>query len=217
MKTLSCEKTRSRLVAALFVLAVACIALAGVGAASAYFTTYCQAKGGYTLELGDTTTVKEEFANWTKSVTVTSDAASDEAVYVRVKAYGPSEYPIQYGEPDGAANWKLAADGYYYYGGLLEPGATTTALNLRIEGVPTSSAGAGAGSGASGAGAGAAGPQPGDAFNVVVVYETTPAQYLPSGAAKQAEDADWSVKLETGQADAGRAADADATSEGGER
>lgn len=200
MKTLSCEKTRSRLVVALFAVAVACIALAGVGAASAYFTTYCQAKGGYTLELGDTTTVKENFANWTKSVTVQSDAASDEPVYVRVTAYGPSKYPIDYGEPNGATNWSQAADGYYYYkgnGGILNPGDTTPQLDLMIRRVPTSELGTGET------------PQPGDAFNVVVVYETTPVQYKSDGTTVDPELADWSVKLETGNA-------GDA-SEGGER
>ncbi|WP_165056578.1 MULTISPECIES: hypothetical protein [unclassified Adlercreutzia] len=202
---LSCERTCAQAggkarfagVAALFAVAVVCIAVAGVGAASAYFTTYCQAKGGYTLELGDTTTVEENFANWTKSVTIQSDAASDEAVYVRVRAYGPSEYPITYSEPGGAANWSLAADGYYYYRGTLDPGATTPVLDLRINDVPVSGADA------------APAPQPGDAFNVVVIYETTPVQYQPDGATVEPEAADWSVKLETGNA-------GDA-SEGGER
>ncbi|WP_165171061.1 hypothetical protein [Adlercreutzia sp. ZJ242] len=193
----ACGKARFAGVAALFVVAVMCIAVAGVGAASAYFTTYCQAKGGYTLELGDTTTVKESFANWTKSVTVQSDAASDEAVYVRVKAYGPEKYPITYSEPGGATNWSLAADGYYYYNGILDPGTATSALNLMIRDVLPSDAGAGVA------------PQPGDAFNVVVIYETTPAQYQPDGTAVEPERADWSVKLETGSAP-------DA-SEGGER
>lgn len=210
MKTLWCEGTRaqtfekahaclhSRLVAVLFVAAVACIALAGVGAASAYFTTYCQAKGGYTLELGDTTTVNEEFANWTKSVTVQSDAASDEPVYVRVIAYGPEKYPIEYSEPNGATNWSQAADGYYYYkgnSGILNPGDTTPQLDLMIRQVPSSEVSTGVA------------PQPGDEFNVVVIYETTPVQYKSDGTVVDPESADWSVKLETGTAGA----------EGGER
>lgn len=192
-----CERGRTAWVAALFAVAVACIAVAGIGAASAYFTTYCQAKGGYTLQLGDTTTVQEQFESWTKSVSITSDAASDEAVYVRVAAYGPRDYPIDYSEPDGATNWSQAADGYYYYNGVLQPGATTPVLDLKITDVP--------GSGTDTADA----PQLGDAFNVVVVYETTPVQYSPDGTPVAPEAADWSVKLDTGNAQDAR--------EGGER
>lgn len=199
MKTLSCDKTHAQAygkvrpvwVAALFALAVVCIAFAGVGAASAYFTTYCQAKGGYTLELGDTTTITEDFVNWTKSVTIQSDAASDEPVYVRVVAYGPSKYPIEYSEPGGATNWSQAADGYYYYkgnSGILNPGETTPQLDLMIRNVPTSDPSTGAA------------PQSGDEFNVVVVYETTPVQYKADGTVVDPEAADWSVKLETGKA-----------------
>lgn len=199
MKLLSCKETNAQAsgkacpiwVAVLFTIAVACIALAGVGAASAYFTTYCQAKGGYTLQLGDTTTVKEDFANWTKSVTVQSDAASEEPVYVRVMAYGPEKYPIEYGEPGGATNWSQAADGYYYYtgnGGILNPGETTPQLDLMIRRVPSTDPSTGVA------------PQLGDGFNVVVVYETTPVQYKSDGTAVDPEAADWSVKLETGNA-----------------
>ncbi|WP_165043925.1 hypothetical protein [Adlercreutzia sp. ZJ138] len=191
------SKAHNTWVAALFALAVVCIAVAGIGAASAYFTTYCQAKGGYTLELGDETTVNETFANWTKSVAITSDAASSEPVYVRVAAYGPSDYAIDYSEPGGATNWSQAADGYYYYNGVLDPGATTPVLDLMIRNVPKTDSATGEA------------PQLGDAFSVVVVYETTPVQYQSSGEQVAPESADWSVKLETGNADE--------ASEGGDR
>ncbi|WP_165247991.1 hypothetical protein [Adlercreutzia sp. ZJ141] len=195
------SKAHNTWASALFALAVVCIAVAGIGAASAYFTTYCQAKGGYTLELGDDTTVEETFANWTKTVTIKSDAASSEPVYVRVAAYGPSDYAIEYSEPGGATNWSQAGDGYYYYKGnkgVLDPGATTPPLDLIIRDVPVSDSTTGEA------------PQLGDAFNVVVVYETTPVQYQADGTAVvEPEAADWSVKLESGNADD--------VSEGGDR
>ena len=41
-----------------------------VGSAMAYFTTYAEAEGGYTVSIGSTTKTKEEFSNWTKHVQV---------------------------------------------------------------------------------------------------------------------------------------------------
>ena len=62
-------KKKSSLLAAL-VLTV--ILTAGIGKAWAYFTTYAEAAGGYTIELGERTQVREEFREWTKHVVITS-------------------------------------------------------------------------------------------------------------------------------------------------
>ena len=55
------KKTRVLLVTAAAVLALA----AGAQSALAYFTTYATAKGGVTVHLGETTSIEEQFANWT--------------------------------------------------------------------------------------------------------------------------------------------------------
>ena len=69
-------------------LAAAALTLtAGIsaGTAMAYFTTYTEASGNVTLNMGFTeTTPTEEFSNWTKHVTVKN--TGDFACFVRVKA-----------------------------------------------------------------------------------------------------------------------------------
>ena len=69
-------------------LAAAALTLtAGIsaGTAMAYFTTYAEASGNVTLNMGFTETKPtEEFSNWTKHVTVKN--TGDFACFVRVKA-----------------------------------------------------------------------------------------------------------------------------------
>ena len=77
------------------VLAFLMVMTAGVGKAWAYFTTYASAEGGITITLGDETEIEEEFSNWEKRVTITSDADS-EPVYIRAKAFGSGSYPLTY-------------------------------------------------------------------------------------------------------------------------
>ena len=72
-------------------LAAAALTLtAGIsaGTAMAYFTTYAEASGNVTLNMGFTeTTPTEEFSNWTKHVTVknTGDAAGCEVVQLYIR------------------------------------------------------------------------------------------------------------------------------------
>ena len=65
---------------------------AAAGSAWAYFTTYTEARGGYPIELEDTTTIREEFSAWTKHVVVASEKDS-RPVYVRVKALNGRHTP----------------------------------------------------------------------------------------------------------------------------
>ena len=75
-------------------LAAAALTLtAGIsaGTAMAYFTTYTEASGNVTLNMGFTeTTPTEEFSNWTKHVTVKN--TGDFACFVRVKALAGEKY-----------------------------------------------------------------------------------------------------------------------------
>ena len=88
-------KKRSCYPAALVLSAAVMMAGAGVGKAWAYFTTYTEAAGGYTVHLGDRTEITEEFTNWTKHVVITSEEDS-EPVYIRVRAFCGSRYTLQY-------------------------------------------------------------------------------------------------------------------------
>lgn len=183
------KKPYALVVSALFLVAVLCISTSAIGSAQAYFTTYCQAKGGNQLELGSTTEIDEEFGNWTKQVSITNTAADGQPVYVRVKAFGPSTYPLTYDDGNTGA-WSYGADGYYYFNGVLEPNQSAPTLNVRISGVPSAVS--------SGGVAGAA-PEVGDNFDVAVVYETTPVQFDSNGNRIAAANANWSVILDTGE------------------
>ncbi|MCI9197539.1 MAG: hypothetical protein HFH55_06500 [Lachnospiraceae bacterium] len=153
-------------------LAAAAVSLAlstGIGSAWAYFTTYTQARGGYPIELGDRTTVEEEFSDWTKHVVITSSPDS-QPVYVRVRAISGSVYNLVY---SGSGKWTPGADGYYYYSDIVTGGMSTDALDVRIENVPDD-------------------VDDPASFNVVIVYETTPVRYHEDGTPY----ADWEANLE---------------------
>ncbi len=158
-------------------LAFALVLTAAVGSAMAYFTTNAEAKGGCAIELGGKTTVKEEFSNWTKHVSIQSEPDS-EPVYLRVKAFCGSEYELIYS--DGSGKWTPGSDGYYYYSDIVNAGETASTLDIRIGQVPVEVRDA-------------------DSFNVVVIYERTPVQYQEDGSPY----ADWSIQLDSGTAEGG--------------
>lgn len=154
-------------------LAAALTLTASVGSAWAYFTTYAEAKGSYTISLkGHETTVSENFSAWTKEVTVANSADSD-PVYVRARAFCGSGYDLIYSDESG--RWTPAEDGYYYYNSILAGGDSTEKLLVKIEGIPEDA-------------------REGDDLNVIVVYETTPVRYSENGEPY----ADWSATLDTG-------------------
>lgn len=102
-------------------LAAAALTLtAGIsaGTAMAYFTTYAEASGNVTLNMGFTeTTPTEEFSNWTKHVTVKN--TGDFACFVRVKALAGEKYQdgLQYSDSDG--KWT--------------PGESSSVLDIKID------------------------------------------------------------------------------------
>lgn len=170
----------------LALLAVGMVLAAGLGSANAYFTTYAEAQGGVTIHLGDRTEIDEEFSEWMKRVSVTSEEDSV-PVYVRVKAFCGSEYMLRYAwEGDTwsetvQGTGSLVADsdtGYYYYTDILYGGQSTSQFLIQIlnrDGEPI----------ASGADA--------SDFNVVVVYESTPVLYDEAGNPY----ADWTGEVRT--------------------
>lgn len=154
-------------------LAFALVFTTGVGSVWAYFTTYAEARGGYTISLGDETTVREEFSAWTKHVTI-ENSADSEPVFVRAKAFSGSQYELKYSDENG--KWTPNADGYYYYSDPVPGGGVTEPLDIKIDNVP---------------------PEVKDSasFNVVVIYETTPVLYHEDGTAY----GDWTRKVDTGE------------------
>lgn len=151
---------------------------AGIGKAWAYFTTYARAEGGYVIRLDYDTDIEEEFADWTKKITISNKSGSL-PVYIRVKAFCGGEYKLVYSDEDGS--WTQGTDGYWYYKHIVYGGEKTKPLSVRIENIPKDA-------------------EESTEFNVVVIYESTLVRYDKSGNPY----ADWSAKQDTGRTEGGR-------------
>lgn len=152
----------------LTLLAAGTILTAGIGQAMAYFTTYVEAEGNFTIRLGDETKIVEKFENWVKELKVSNEEGS-EPIFVRAKAfYAPDTLTLEY-SGDG---WSLGEDSYYYYNVPVNAGEATESLKVAINNIPTDVA-------------------KGDVFNVIVIYESTPVLYHEDGTAY----ADWNSEL----------------------
>ena len=141
------------------------------GTAMAYFTTYTEASGGVTLNMGFSETIpKEDFSNWTKHVSV--ENTGDYDCYVRVKALAGSKYQdgLQYSDSDG--KWTPGEDGYYYYSDPIAPGESTSVLDIRIDSKESDAS-----------------------FNVVVVQESTKVLYNENNEPY----ADWTKIADTSE------------------
>lgn len=152
-------------------VAVALVAGAAVPAASAYFTTYVDAQGGYTLELKEVTTIPDEDFDreyWTKHVTIKN--TGEATCFVRVRAFAGSQYALTY-SGDG---WSEAGDGWYYYADPVAPGVSTGTLDIVIKAASEET-------------------DTSADFNVSVVYET-----VPVTGASTALEADWDAPLDSG-------------------
>lgn len=163
--------------AALALLALLMIFGGSLRGASAYFTTYIVADGGYEIRFGTDVVLEEEISSWTKHLLVVNTEES-EAVYVRAKAFCGSQYQLSYEAPEG--KWTPGDDGYYYYDEILECGEAAAELDIHIGQVPDPAA-------------------EGDEFHVVVVYETTPVLYREDGTPY----ADWNLILNSGSTEGG--------------
>lgn len=158
-------------------LTAAALALAGsisVGSAMAYFTTYTVAEGGVKLSLGPVKTeIEEQVVNGKKELILANTGDFD--CYVRIRALTGNVHKdgILYSEPGTEKKWTPgpAAEGYYYYADILEPGARTTQLDVGFQ-FPE-------------------GEEPAD-FNVIIIQECTPVLYDDNGDPY----ADWNVKAD---------------------
>ena len=159
--------------------AAALVLTAGVtvGSAMAYFTTYTEAVGGVTLDLGFTKTeIGEEVVDGKKEIVLLNTGDYD--CYVRLKVLTGDAYKkdIKYSEPDNAGKWTpgTAAEGYYYYADILAPGESTSQLDVSF--------------------AFPEGEAPAD-FNVIIIQESTPVLYDAVGEPY----ADWNGKADISQ------------------
>ena len=160
----------------LFVLAIVLILATSVGGALAYFTTFAEAKGGYTIHLSSvSTSIDGTFSDWTNSVIIDNDL-DGQPVFVRARAFIGSQYELLYSGED----WTYGDNGFYYFDKILDAGETTTKLLIKIENVPSQE-------------------RLGELeqllksvhFNAIVIYEATPVLYDENGNPY----ADWSLVI----------------------
>ncbi len=172
-----------------FWLGAAALVLAGsisLSSASAYFTTYVTAKGGYQLDFSETTKIEENVSQMTKHIVIqnTGDSEGDQDVYVRVKVFNGSKFNLAFSDGTassmgdqasavGDGSWSLGDDGYYYYSKILKPQELTSVLDAKITDLPEDYK---------------------DSFNIIVIQECTPVTYNEDGSAKEA---DWSATVDS--------------------
>ena len=160
---------------AVLIALVALVMCMGVTPALAYFTDSTEASGGLVIGTKSTTHMDEEYADGVKHVTVTNDEKSTVAVFVRARAYSTEKITVS-GE-----GWAAEGD-WYVYGEAVDPGDSTTPLDVEIT-FPTRKK----------ADKDPKGYEIGDNFNVVVVYESTPAKYDENNNPAP----DWSLVYDT--------------------
>ena len=141
------------------------ILTAGIGKASAYFTTYARAAGGYRINIDYDTEIEEKFSDWKKRVVIKNKDGS-QPVYVRARAFCGEEYSLTY----SGDKWTLGKDGYWYYNDILYGGSQTAELVVKIDKIPE-------------------GVEEAE-LNVVVIYEYTPVKYNQDGKPY----ADWTER-----------------------
>lgn len=173
---------KKKLTGLLIAAAVLSVLTVGVSRASAFFTTYAEAVGGRTIYLGDIPFIEENFDSWKKEVRIGNDPDSAQAVYVRALAFAGDQYELTY----EGTGWTLdPTDGYYYYDVPVLPGELTNELVVAIRDTTTES--------------GIPAVEAGNQFNVVVIYETTPAIQNGTDSAGNIlyEEADWTREVTT--------------------
>ena len=170
------------LIALLFALIIS----ATIQPAIAYFTTFVNAKGGYEISVGDTTTIQEKYDDWKKDITISNKEGS-EPVFIRAKVLYTGLKEGEHFSVD-SLGWTKATpdDGYYYYGAsasnltILEGGHNTSENGnhfiVEITNIPEN-------------------PQEGVSFSVTVVYESTPVRYTQDANGNNVPYADWDAKI----------------------
>lgn len=141
----------------------------------AYFSDHTEASGTIPVTLGSTTTMDEQVEGFVKSITITNEGP--ESCYVRARAYAGGDIELDH----AGTGWSKgdSDDPWYYYGEVLDAGASTETLKVTISNPPEDAA-------------------DGDTFNVVVVYESVKVLYDEDG---EPLAADWSMKGKEGSGD----------------
>ena len=140
----------------------------GMGAAPAwaYFTDSHHADGGLPIKGQPDTDIHEWYAEATKHVVITNDEEAGLPVFVRAKV----QTSLTFEAVGKGWSAKPDEDGWYYYDTVVDPGAETQDLTVKVT-FPTVKSE----------------EQPdgtavyGDNYSVIVLYESTPAIYDENG------------------------------------
>ena len=172
----------------LAVLACALVLGLNVSPAMAYFTDWTQANGGLEVSVTPNTDIYEYWGDGVKEVTITNKGDGEHGatipVFVRARSYAPAKLD----QKIIGKGWTDGGDGWWYYGTNpdalteLAVDSETTPLKVEInlpkvqtEKDPT-------------------GELVGTMYNVIVVYEATPAVYNADGTTAP----DWDYILDSG-------------------
>lgn len=159
------KKNKSNKTIGLALMALVLTLSVSVGGVMAYFTTYTEAKGEVTMELGYTNTeIEENVVNGQKEIKLVNTGDYD--CYVRLKALTGDAYKesLVYSEADGAGKWTPGADGYYYFSDIVAAGEATSQINVGFS-FPVEEEG----------------KEPPADFNVIIIQECTPVAYDEEG------------------------------------
>ena len=148
----------------LAVLAIILVLCASIGAASAYFTTYTDARGGYVIHMKYESEISEKVEGNVKQVTISNKADEGTAngtypVFVRARVFAGSDVNASSAGPD----WNYS-NGYYFYTIPLFTGESSKTLNITVTPATNSTVRAG------------------DPIDVLVTYESVPAVFTAAGA-----------------------------------
>lgn len=117
--------------ASIVAIAAVLATVAMVGTAYAYFTSYAQASGGHTLELGYSTEITEDVTDGVKTISMKNTGNID--VMVRIQLfYGTGiNDNIKVEVPD-VEGWTKTGDHTWEFAGVLEPDASTSDLVVNV-------------------------------------------------------------------------------------
>ena len=168
------QMKKLRLYTVLLLCAVICLASVSVGRTYAYFTTYTQAMGGFTVTARDTRTVPNETPG-DMSKTISIENVGEVECWARMKLFCGDSFEFQFSFAEDSG-WEQGSDGCWYYGRILQPGEKSQEITAKVV-FP----------------AGTNKEDVQSEFNVVVITESIPVTYHENGTPVSWSEADWSA------------------------
>ena len=109
----------------LLALSIVLVLAVSINSTMAYFTSYVESEGGYTIKIKEVETeIHEDVEGNTKFVTI--ENIGDCMAFVRVKIFTSAFCDLD----KVGVGWYDGRDGYWYYSNVLYPGDSTSELNI---------------------------------------------------------------------------------------